>query len=148
MPTPYESADLVLKLYELRREVKMREAREWFGLGFNPRTVQDVMAALQGPQSAYLRMVTSYWDMAAALVNHGAIDAQMFADTNNEYLVVFAKLQPFLADLRAAFGPHYLAQLEGVVARQPGAMERLAALRERFRELAARRAAEPIGQTA
>src|SRR5438045_1344470 len=76
-----ESADLILKLYDLRREDKMREARNWI-FSFNPTTVDEYWATMMDPQvGGYLRMVTSYWDMAASLVNHGAIDAEMFNDT-------------------------------------------------------------------
>lgn len=133
----YESADLLLKLYELRREPKMREAREWFARRFNPETLDDVKTAIGGPDSSRFRMVTSYWDMACSLVNHGAIDEQMFTDVNGEQTIVLAKLEPFLADFRAFMGnPHYLANLERLVTKQPGAPARLATLRERFRQMA------------
>ena len=83
-------------------------------------------------------MVTSYWDMAAALVLNGAIDEKMFNDTNGEQLGVFMKMQPFLADYRAKLGnPGYLANLEKVVLNRPGAVEMMAALRERLRSAAA-----------
>ena len=70
-----ESADLILKLYDLRREEKMREARNWI-FSFNPTSVDEYWQTMMDPQvGGYLRMVTSYWDMCASLVNHGAIDA-------------------------------------------------------------------------
>jgi hypothetical protein len=139
MPSPYESADLLIKLYELRRDATMREARAWFAREFNPSSLDDMLAAATGPHSAHFRMVTSYWDMAASFVANGAIDEQMFNDANGEQLVAFAKVEPFLADYRARMGnPHYLAHLESVVLRRPGAKEALAALRERFRAMAAR----------
>ncbi len=139
MSTPYESGTLLLKLYELRREDTMRKARDWFMM-FNPDSVQDIGAAIQGEHSAYYRMVTSYWDMAAGLVNNGAIDEKMFGDANGEHIAVFAKVELLLADIRQQFNmPTYLAQLEELVQRQPNAKERLAAMRERFRQMAARR---------
>jgi hypothetical protein len=139
MATSHESADLVLKLYDLRREARMREGRDWFALRFNPSTFQEVTTVLEGPQNAFFRMVVSYWDMAAALVNHGAIDEQLFTDTNAEHVAVFAKVAPFLADLRTALSnPDYLAQLERLVMRLPNAAARLAEVRERFRELGVR----------
>ena len=68
-----EEAGLILKLYELRREETMREARDWYFREFNPENVGDFMSAIMGPHSGHLRMVVTYWDMAATLVNKGAI---------------------------------------------------------------------------
>jgi hypothetical protein len=136
--TPYESATLLLRLYELRREPTMREARNWFAREFNPSSIDDVVQALMGPNSGHFRMVTSYWDMAASFVLNGAIDEQMFNDANGEQIGVFAKMEPFLNDYRARMGnPKYLAQLEQIVMRRPGAKESLAAMREWFRQRAA-----------
>ena len=139
MSTKYESADLILKLYDLRREEVMRQARQWFA-GFNPQSVEDITGAMAGEHSAYFRMVTSYWDMAAALVEQGAIDEQMFNETNGEHAFVFAKIEPHLEQLRAMFGPQVLPNLEKVVMRLPNAKERLAHLREMMRKMAERRA--------
>lgn len=98
-----ESAKLILELYDLRREAKMREARNWI-FGFQPESADHIMATMMDDENgAYLRMVTSYWEMAAALVNHGAIDAEMFRDTAGEHIMVFAKIEPFLSDLREKF---------------------------------------------
>lgn len=83
-----------------------------------------------GPDSAYYRMTTTYWDMAAALVTHGAIDAAMFNDANTEHNAVYAKMQPFLPELRSRSGlPDYLGHLERVVLSQPNADERLQVFR-------------------
>jgi hypothetical protein len=138
MPTtPYESATLLIRLYELRREATMREARNWFAREFNPATIDDVMQALMGPNSGHFRMVVSYWDMAASFVLNGAIDEQMFNDANGEQLGVFAKMEPFLAEYRTRMGnPKYLSQLEEVVMRRPGAEQSLAGIREWFRQRA------------
>jgi hypothetical protein len=142
MSTPYESATLLIRLYELRREPTMREARNWFSLSFHPSTFDEVMQALMGPNSAHFRMVTSYWDMAASFVQNGAIDEQMFNDASGEFLGVFAKMEPFLADYRARSGnPQYLAHLEQIVMRRPGAKEQIAAMREWFKSRAAQAAA-------
>jgi hypothetical protein len=70
----HEEADLILKLYELRREPTMRIARDYYVRDFNPESMADITNALIGEHSGHLRMVVTYWDMAAALVNHGAID--------------------------------------------------------------------------
>ena len=137
--TKYESADLILKLYDLRREETMRKARQWFAT-FNPQSAQDITDAMAGEHSAYFRMVTSYWDMAAALVEQGAIDEQMFNETNGEHAFVFAKIEPHLTELRSMFGPQVLPNLEKVVMRLPNAKERLAHLREMMRKMAERRA--------
>lgn len=139
--SPYESADLLLKLYELRREPTMRQARNWFG-GFHPQSADDILSAVRGEHSAYFRMVTSFWDMAASFVNNGAIDEKMFNDANGEQIFIFARLQPFLADYRSKTGqPRYLSQLEQLIMRMPNAEERLAHMRERIRAMAAARAA-------
>ena len=135
-----ESADLILKLYELRREPTMREARNWI-LSFFPESAADVMQAMiKAETSAYYRMVTTYWDMAASLVNHGAIDEEMFNDSQGEYLVVFSKIEPFLAELRETIGsPKMLANLETLVMRQPDAKEMLAGRREMMKRMFAAR---------
>ena len=100
MSAKTEDANLILKLYELRREEVMRKARDWYLSQFNPGSVQDITNAVMGEQSAYYRMVTTYWDMAASFVNPGALDEQMFLDANGECLVVFAKIEPFIEELR------------------------------------------------
>ena len=138
MSSPYESATLIIRLYELRRDSTMREARNWFARSFNPSSIDDVMQVVSGPNSAHFRMVTSYWDMACSFVLNGAIDEQMFNDANGEQHVVFAKIEPFIGEYRSRTGnPAYLASLEKLVMRAPGAKERMAKLRERFRALAA-----------
>jgi hypothetical protein len=145
VPSPYESADLLIKLYELRREPNMREARNWFALSFNPDSADEVARTMSGPNSAHFRMVTSYWDMAASFVNNGAIDEKMFTDANGEHLVVFAKVEPFLAEHRSRMGsPAFMANLEKLIMKMPNAKEGLATIRERFRQIAASR---PAGQT-
>jgi hypothetical protein len=141
MSAKSEDANLILKLYELRREEVMRKARDWYLSQFNPGSVQDITNTVMGEQSAYYRMVTTYWDMAASFVNHGALDEQMFLDANGECLVVFAKIEPFLAEIRATSGmPQYLQHLEQLVMRLPDAQERLTGIRERMKRFAAMRA--------
>ena len=139
MSSPYESATLLLRLYELRRDEKMREARNWYARSFNPYSVDDLVRALTGPNSAEFRMVTSYWDMAASFVNHGAIDEQMFADANGEHILIFAKVEPYIAEYRTKMNtPYFLAHLEKLLSKTPGMSERLESTRERFRAMAAR----------
>jgi hypothetical protein len=141
MSREYESADLILKLYDLRREEKMREARQWM-IAFMPQSAQDVMDALMGEHGAYFRMVTSYWDMAASLVNSGAIDEQMFQDANAEHLLVFSKIEPFIPELREKLPSisRLVPELAKLVTRMPNAKQLTENWREAFRQMAARRA--------
>src|SRR4030095_5948603 len=125
----HDDASLILKLYDLRREAVMREARSWF-FTFNPQSVQDFIEVMIGDKSGYYRMVVSYWDMAASFVNHGAIDEQMFNDANGEHIFVYSKIAPFLPELRTLFGASsYLENLEKVVRRIPDIDERIANMR-------------------
>jgi len=126
-------ADLILKLYDLRREPVMREARNWF-FSFNPTTTAEYMEAMMSEHSGYVRMVISYWDMAASLVNNGAIDEQMFNDANGEHLFIFAKIEPILAELRQQWNqPEMLKHFETLVRRVPNNEQILAGIRERIK---------------
>ena len=129
-----ESADLIMKLYDLRREDTMREARKWF-ISFFPESTQDVMKTMVDEKtSAYYRMVVTYWDMAAGFVNHGAIDEEMFFDSNGEFIVVFSKVEPFIEELRQSLGSQkYLKNLETLIMKMPDAKEMLAARREQMK---------------
>jgi len=132
MSTEHESMMGILKLYELRSEATMRKARDWFATGFHPESAQDILQVLVGDHSADFRMVTSYWDMATAFVVLGAIKEDMFNAINTEHVLVYAKLQPFLEEIRAVPGipPYlYLKHLEPVVRRMPDAEQRVAAMR-------------------
>ncbi|HEY3041438.1 MAG TPA: hypothetical protein VGJ66_22060 [Pyrinomonadaceae bacterium] len=136
----HEDADLILKLYDLRREATMREARNWL-FTFNPTSVQDVIEVLLGEHSGHYRMVISYWDMAAALVNNGAIDEQLFNETNGEHLFVYSKIEPVIEEVRALFGsPDFLRNLETLVKRIPDSEQKIATMRERMKKFAEMRA--------
>ena len=131
-------ADLILKLYDLRREATMREARNWFFM-FNPTTPADIMDVLTSDKSGLYRMVISYWDMACSFVNNGAIDAQMFNDANGEHIFVYAKMEPFIPAMREQMGaPQFLAHLEKTVKALPDYEERLAAVRQRMQAIIAK----------
>jgi len=142
----YEESKLILKLYELRREETMRTARSWFFLEFNPESMADVNNAMFSEHSGHLRMVMTYWDMAAAIVNNGGISVDLFTAANGEHLSVFSKLELLLGECRAAYGPQFLINLEKLVDATPGGRERTAAMRERMKsiraEVAARRASQ------
>lgn len=138
----HEEADLILKLYELRRESTMRKARDWYFLEFNPESMADFQSVMFGEHSGHLRMVTSYWDMAAALVNHGAISKDLFNDTNGEHIAVFSKIEPLLEQARSTLGaPQFLASLEKLIDSTPGGRERTETTRERMKAARARIAA-------
>ena len=135
-----QDADLILKLYDLRREATMREARNWM-FTFNPTSVQDVIEVLLGEHSGHYRMVISYWDMAAAMVNSGAIDEQLFNETNGEHLFVYSKIQPVIEETRTLFGnPDFLRNLETLVKRIPDSEKKITAMRERMKKFAEMRA--------
>jgi hypothetical protein len=147
MPTPFESAQLILKLFELRRDPVLREARQWFLADFNPETYEECSAIIGGPRNSSFRMVIGYWDMAASLVSHGAIDVDMFRAANNEIVATFAKVQPFLEQLRAArSNPNFLIHIETLVMGVPGAAELLELRRKQFRNAAKARAAREAAE--
>jgi len=136
----HEDADLILKLYDLRRETVMRDARNWW-FTFNPTSLQDVMTTMMGENSGYMRMVLSYWDMACAMVVSGAIDEELFNTTNGEHMIVYMKIEPVLEDMRKMFdNPDFAKSLETVVKRMPNIETRMANMRERFKQIQAMRA--------
>jgi hypothetical protein len=116
MATPFESAQLNLQLFDLRREAVLREARHWFVIEFNPGSFGELVAAVQGERNASFRMVLGYWDMAASLVTTGAIDGDAFRAAHGEIFATFSKVHPYLGDLRAATGePDFCKHIEAVV---------------------------------
>ena len=122
MATPYESASLNLRIFELRREPALREARAWFTREFNPQSLEELIGLVSGEHNAAFRMVLGYWDMAASMVTTGAIDAHAFLAAHGEVFVTFSKIQPLLADLRAASGEtSFCSHLESVVMSAPDA---------------------------
>lgn len=124
-----QAAAVLLKLYELRTEATLRQARAWFAFEFHPASTGDVLSTWLGPghESAPYRMVTTYWDMASSLVLNGALPAEMFNDANTEHIMLYAKLRPFLPEVRAATNyPEYLRNLERVIGLMPNADERIA----------------------
>jgi hypothetical protein len=126
---------LILKLYELRREEGIRRARKWYFTEFDPQNAEDVVKIFTSghDSSAYYRMITSYWEMAASFVNNGGIDEKMFLDANGEHVGVFSRVEPFIEDVRKAIGlPDYLRQLETLVNKTPNAKERLERMRGVF----------------
>ncbi|HTC91301.1 MAG TPA: hypothetical protein VK686_23515 [Bryobacteraceae bacterium] len=125
-----EEAGLILTLYDLRREETMREARDWFFREFNPENMGDFSSVIMGPHSGHLRMVVSYWDMAAAFVNRGVISQELFTEANGEHIGVFSKIEPLLGDIRKAFGPGFASNLEKLIDATPNGRQRSASSRE------------------
>jgi len=131
-----------MKLYELRREDKMREARNWF-ISFFPESVDDIMATMiDESTSSNYRMVSSYWDMAASFVVLEALDEELFMASAGEAWVVFSKIQPFVDELRERMGnPNMLKHLEELLMRQPNAEDTLKNRRETMKRWMDARAA-------
>src|ERR1041385_6702744 len=114
----YHDAELVLKLYDLRRETKMRQAREFFAK-FSPATFEELMGVMgnfESKESAYLRQVISYWEMAAALIVHGTLNAELAQDTLGEMTFVYAKMKPFVKQMREMMrAPEFFQSVEKVM---------------------------------
>jgi hypothetical protein len=130
-----DEAGLILKLYELRREETMRKARDWYFLIFNPQSLGDFTEAMFGEYSGHLRMVVSYWDMAAALVNNGAISLDLFTSTNGEHIGVFSKIEPLLGEIRRTFAAQFAVNLEQLIDATPDGRKQTAAARERIKAI-------------
>jgi hypothetical protein len=102
LATPAD-AEIILKLYDLRRETVMRQARAWLVNEFWPATAEEYFAVAANPadpHNAFVRQVVSYWEMAAAMVLHGAVSAELFVDCNGEGFLLLAKFAPILDDIR------------------------------------------------
>ena len=137
-------AELILKLYDLRREAELRKARNWW-LGFWPESVEDIMkvaGALGTQENAWMRQVGGYWEMAASLVLHGTLNKELFMEPSfsGEMFVIFSKIQPFLKEIREKVNnPGIFGNVEKVIASTEGGMERVKETRERmlaFRKMA------------
>jgi hypothetical protein len=116
-------AGLILKLYELRTEPAMREARAWMTGQFFPQTAEEFFAvanARASKENAWYRQVTSYWEMAAALVLHGALNADLFVDCNNEPFFIYAKFLPILPEIRQRM-PGFMTKVGQVAEQSPTA---------------------------
>jgi hypothetical protein len=116
----HEQVNLMLKLYDARREPLLREARDWYMSKFNPQSAED-MARLCPPgskESAYMRMVVSYWQMAAGIVNRGLIDEDLFFENSGEQWFVWERLKPVVGAMRARYkNPQQFGELEEHVKR-------------------------------
>lgn len=116
-PATYDDVNLILKLYDMRREPRLREARAWFSANFKPKTYaefQQLCPAGSDP-NAFARQVMTYWDMAGSFVNSGVLNRDLFFQSGRELLFVWTRVEPFLAEFRAAVkDPNFLEHLESV----------------------------------
>lgn len=146
-PVSHEHVDLLLKLYDLRREEKLRAARQWFINEFQANSVEDYRQKYTPgtDEEIYARMVTSYWEMVAAIVNHGAIDEDLFLETTGEHFFVWEKYKHLVPAIRAMFkSPMFLANLEKLAKRTEEWREKQApGSTEAFRQFMQARWAQP-----
>jgi len=113
----YDDVNLMLRLYDMRREEKMRMARNWFVANFKPKSMAEYnhLCPPGSDQNAMARQVTSYWDMVASFIQAGVLNQDLFFQTNRELLVVWCRVHPIVDEVRAAFkDPSYMKNLEVV----------------------------------
>ena len=143
----HDQANLMLRLYELRREPRLRQAREWYGSSFFPQSMDEMMKThpFGSIENASVRMVITYWEMAAGMVNRGLIDEEFFFENTGEQWLVFERIKPVLEEWRTAQkNPFFLSQLEQHVKKLEAWRERRApgineAARQRFAAMQAAR---------
>jgi hypothetical protein len=113
----HEDANLILRLYELRREPKLREARDWFGLNFSPSSFEEwqKQAPPGSKENTYARMVGGYWEMACSLVTAGTINQELFFQSNGEMLFVWERVRNLVPEMRTMMkNPQIYHNLETV----------------------------------
>lgn len=113
----HADAELLLRLYEIRRDPELRQARKWFMSQFQPTTWADIKSRYLSnvDEDRWYRMTTSYWEMMGTLVNRGVLHAELFFDHTGEDIVTWNKVVPLIADARADIRPTYLFQFERLV---------------------------------
>ena len=144
----HEQARLLLELYELRREARLRQARDWWTPFCFAKTFEEVMQKFPpgSTENTNIRMVTGYWEMVASIVNRGLIDDEFFFETAGEMWVVYDRIKDWLPAQRAMFNnPHGLENLEKLAKRYEAWFEKrspgaLAKLRGVLEQAAAQRA--------
>jgi hypothetical protein len=122
-------AELILKLYDLRREAELRKARNWW-LGFWPNSADDILkiATVGSQENAWMRQVGGYWEMAASFVLHGTLSRELFLEGSfsGEMFFVFAKIEPYLKEMREKMqNPKIFGNVEKVIMTSEGGPERL-----------------------
>ena len=140
----HEQAQLQLQLYDLRREAKLRQARDWFTQNYFVDSFEDSMriAPFGSQEGSYLMMVLGYWEQACALLNHGLLHEQLFFETAGEFFGVWERVKPMLAKGREMFKQKlFLANLEKAAGRfeqwqkkvSPGAVEAMRQFTQQMR---------------
>lgn len=128
-------ANLILKLYDLRREESLREARAFLAQDFWPATLEQFMQIVKAAgtdENRYFRQGLTYWDMAASLVAHHALNAELFFASSGEMYLFYAKCKPFLAGVRKETGnPMFLQYVEEVCEATPQGRQRVARFEQR-----------------
>ena len=141
-------AELILKLYELRRETTMREARSYIGGEFAPTSAEELVAIVSGgdKHGAFVLQVYGYWDMVAAFVESGALDARLVYNTCQEMYFQYAKIQPYLAEFRRIMNlPEWMSGIERLVEESEIGRSRLQIMKKNLAALAtARAASKPV----
>ena len=146
----YDQANLILHLYEIRREARLREARAWFVAHFNAQSPEEMAQKYpQGSEeNASVRMVLSYWEMAASMVNRGLVDDDFFFENSGEGFLIYDRIREMLPAMRAAYhNPHAWSHLESFGKRMEAWQEKrapgsVAAMRARRQAAAAKAASE------
>jgi hypothetical protein len=111
----YDDVNLILKLYELRREERMRKARAWF-FGYKASTPAEHQAvcAPGSEAEASFRMLTTYWDMAASFITAGVLNQELFLQSGGELLFVWTKIEPLIPEFRKMTSPRFMSHMEAV----------------------------------
>ena len=136
-------AELILKLYELRRETVMREARSYVGGEFMPESASEFIQIVStgGRLGGFVLQVYGYWDMVAAFVRHGALDAELVYDSCQEMYLPYAKIQPYLAEFREKMNlPEFMLNLERLVEGSEAGRKRISNMRKNLAAMASVRA--------
>ncbi|MCI0349291.1 MAG: hypothetical protein L0Z53_07695 [Acidobacteriales bacterium] len=137
-------AQLIMQLYDLRREPELRKARDWCTQTFFPASVDDIMAVFQArgtDHNRWLRQFITYYEMAASFVNRGAVNRDLLEDSVTEYINFYAKVRPFLKELRAKIGwPHFMQHIEMLAESSPRGRELTKTMLRWFEERRAREA--------
>jgi hypothetical protein len=115
MEATHEQVNLMLHLYELRREAKLREARQWMSVNFHPKSADEAMKLVPpgSKENAYMRMVLGYWEMVASIANRGLVDEELFFENSGEQWGVWEQVKPLVGAWRTMFlNPQFLGNLE------------------------------------
>ena len=140
-----KQAELILKLYEIRRETALRVARDYVGGEFMPKSVDDFVSLVKdgGKPSGHILQVYGYWDMVAAFVVHGALDEALIFDTCQEMYFQYAKIQPYLAEFRKQMNlPEWLISVERLIEGSKAGRKRLATMQKNLAAMADVRASQ------